>query len=264
MSERYNKEEPKMLHSVVCFIDILGFSSMITTSFNAGKGNELLAKLYNSIKDNIAWFEPISKSTSMKIFTDNIIIGKPIHGDGEWDLGKNFINLADYQLSLTLDGFFIRGGLSVGEYYSDELISFGPALLEAYKIESVEAGMPRIVLSDGVLKYVKCHLSYYGYSKHAPQHQEILVDDDNKWFINYLEAAFIIDEENWIEDAKQLLREHKKIVITKMDEFSNDDKVLKKYNWVAQYHNYFCKDKFVEFEELLINVESTLSFKHIV
>lgn len=63
MVETYNINNPKMLNSVVCFIDILGFSSMIEESCKSHSGNQLLNKLYLSIKDNIEFIKPSTENS---------------------------------------------------------------------------------------------------------------------------------------------------------------------------------------------------------
>ena len=49
---------------------------------------------------------------------------------------------------MALEGLFVRGGVSVGEFYINEDIVFGPALLDAHNTESNLACYPRIVLDD--------------------------------------------------------------------------------------------------------------------
>lgn len=75
---------------------------------------------------------------------------------------------------MTLEGFFVRGGVSIGDYYTNEYLSFGPALLEAHNIESCSAKTPRIVLSKDAKDLVKHHLTYYSNPKYAPQVRAVL------------------------------------------------------------------------------------------
>ena len=55
----------------------------------------------------------------MRAFTDNIVIGYPIRGrgDAESELVTIFRNLSYFQMKLTMDGFFVRGAIAVGELY---------------------------------------------------------------------------------------------------------------------------------------------------
>jgi len=47
-------------------------------------------------------------------------------------------------------GVFVRRGISIGPLYHDTNVVFGPALVEAYKLESRIAKFPRILVSDQV------------------------------------------------------------------------------------------------------------------
>ncbi|WHH58269.1 hypothetical protein [Petroclostridium sp. X23] len=265
MRETYDKKNPKMLNSAVCFIDILGFSSMIEESCKNCNGNQLLNKLYHSIKDNIEFIKSSTQhSGAMNIFSDNIVIGKPVYDDGESELGQIFLGFAAYQLSLTLEGFFVRGGVSIGDYYANEYLAYGPALLEAHNIECCSAKTPRIVLSQDAKNLVKYHLTYYSNPKHAPQVRDVFIDTDGEWFINYLEAAIVSRDEEGYSCAYDVMIRHRDIVMSKINLFNNDTKVLKKYEWVAQYHNYFCKLNFAKSIELQIKgVSNCGGFKFI-
>jgi hypothetical protein len=112
---------------------------------------------------------------------------------------------------------------------------------------------------------VKRHLTYYSNPKHAPQVRAVFVDVDGEWFINYLEAAFISRDEEGFYYANEVMIRHRDMVINKINEFNNDLKILKKYEWVAQYHNHFCKSNFAECTELQINgVSDSGKFRFII
>nr|WP_317187917.1 hypothetical protein [Acinetobacter gerneri] len=44
----------------------------------------------------------------------------------------------------------LRGALTIGEIYHDENMVFGPAMVEAYELESKVAEFPRIILHDKI------------------------------------------------------------------------------------------------------------------
>lgn len=62
----------------------------------------------------------------------------------------------ELSLRLLLSGYFARGGIAKGGLYHDHTMVFGPALVEAYRLERDVAKfpqilIPRIVASDGAL-----------------------------------------------------------------------------------------------------------------
>ena len=108
------------------------------------------------------------------------------------------------------------------------------------------------MLSTEAKEMVNEHLKYYSELKFAPQVKDILVDADGEWFINYLEAAFIEKNEIGYEITYDVMIKHKNSVESKINEYKSDDRILGKYLWVVQYHNYFCILNFPRYNELLI------------
>jgi hypothetical protein len=174
----------------------------------------------------------------LKAFTDNIVIAWPIRDDAEIEIGQAITKLMQFQFSMSLKGFFIRGAISIGNAYVDDIAVFGDALTEAYIGESKLARDPRIVLTETSVAVTKKHLDYYGNLRHSPQAVDLLSDSDGQWFINYLESVMIaVDEAGPFYDE---FEQHKKAVEAKLKKYSNDPVIFSKYMWVANYHNFFC------------------------
>jgi hypothetical protein len=53
--------------------------------------------------------------------------------------------------TIIFDGIFVRGGISFGDVVHDKNLLFGPAMTEAYYLESKYAKFPRIILSKEVV-----------------------------------------------------------------------------------------------------------------
>ena len=147
--QKYNQDNPQLINSMVCTIDILGFSQMIVDSCSKGYGDRLLNEVNFLINKNKQCIIPNKYSQGkIKIYTDNMIVGYPIKDDGEEELDEILDNVSEYQFNLAIEGLFVRGGVSVGEFYINEDIVFGPALLDAHDAESNLACYPRIVLDN--------------------------------------------------------------------------------------------------------------------
>lgn len=219
---------------------------MVYEAFENDTGNDLLKRLHMTLTENIAELRPQEEYVGvLKTFTDNIVIGHPIYEDGESQLGSIFLNYAAYQLSLTLEGFFVRGAVSTGEYYADEEFAFGPALLEAHHLESYEAITPRIILSNDTVELVYKHINYYAEPSWSPQARDLLKENtDDKYFINYLEAAMGDREYSDYNNAFIILQKHKAVIEENLQKFQGNTRVYSKYLWAAQYHNFFCDLQF--------------------
>jgi hypothetical protein len=106
-------------------MDILGYAEMIQSSERAGTQEKLLQTLHSALSTGRNWLEDKHPALAelknvsskdlyaLKAFTDNIVIAWPIRDDAEIELGQAFSKLADFQLRMTLEGFFIRGSVSV-------------------------------------------------------------------------------------------------------------------------------------------------------
>ncbi len=255
----YDDKEPEMIESVVCYIDILGFTKLVEESCHNGKGNDLLKKMNNAINEYFEIIKPIDDSSGrIKVFTDNAVIGRPIFDDGESELGHTFINFSAYQFALALEGFFVRGAITIGDFYINQQIAFGPALLEAYGLESTKTSEPRIILSDSAIDLVKSHLNYYADARSAPQTTSLLKDIDGQWFLNYLNASIVEYNPEYFDMSIDYLKKHKEQVVEKLYTYRNEPRILRKYIWVANYHNYFCKENFNWVDELQIDKELLL------
>jgi hypothetical protein len=182
---------PRLRLSVVAFVDILGYTELVKRSFADDTADTLLTQLHHALRKSRKHVDPKHKNiiarfgkkdfSAFKAFTDNIVIGHPIYDDGESELGYIFSELAYFQMILAINGFFVRGAISVGQFYMDDIAVFGPALVEAYEAEQKLARDPRIVLSLSAKKAVESHLKYYGGGKHAPQVRDLLRDSDRSF-----------------------------------------------------------------------------------
>ncbi|MCY3813080.1 MAG: hypothetical protein OXH15_14885 [Gammaproteobacteria bacterium] len=225
----------------------------------------LLVKLHEALSSSRQWLDhthlPAAAQDfgdkdlfSLKAFTDNIAIGWPLYDrrDGEGELGMAFGDLAGFQLTMVNAGFFVRGAISVGNAYVDEIAVFGDALLEAYVGESTLARDPRIVLTESAREHVVRHLGYYGNSSWAPQNRDLVQDIDGQWFLNYLDAIL------WGEDRGgpffDELEKHRDAVQSRLNEHRARPTVYAKYAWTAGYHNWFCDQH--GFEDYKIDVDA--------
>ena len=250
-----NEGSPKLKQSVIAFVDILGYKDIVEENKNSGTSDELLKKLHNTLRTSRKHVDPdqgdkkyiMEDLSAMRAFTDNIVIGYPIRGrgDAESELVTIFRNLSYFQMKMTMDGFFVRGAIAVGELYMDDIVVFGVEFIEACKAEKSLARDPRIILTDSAKEAVKKHLKYYGDPSYSPQASCLLKDCDGQYFVNYLDT--IINEEWYILKKELLLHKkelllHKLAIETKLKKYLSKPYVWNKYVWTANYHNYFCKE----------------------
>ncbi|PTU27719.1 hypothetical protein [Stenotrophobium rhamnosiphilum] len=236
--------KPVHRKSYCAFLDVLGFSDRIKENAKSvANANALLQTFHDilttqlkSLEEETTWSKLYLKS-----FTDNVILAHPqFSHDLESEFGFIIDSLISFQLQMVLNGFFIRGGLTVGELYMDANVVFGQALIDAHDLESKVADTPTVVLSNDVMSLVNSHLDYYSSKAHAPQNRHVLVNSDGRYFINYLSGSILgsydREEVHW-----HSLEQHKERIEENLQKYKIFPKVFAKYAWSAAYHNYFCE-----------------------
>lgn len=244
---------PKLTLSVVAFIDILGYSEKMLAAEKEGKEQSFLIELHSVLSRAFSHLEcdisednPLRSSGllkkdlyKLKTFSDNIVIGYPIREDAESELGRIFSMLSFFQLEMVNSGFFIRGAISIGDFYADDRVVYGKALIDAYRAETQLSRDPRVILTDTSVKAVEKHITYYSNPKHSPQARDLYRDADGQVFINYLESI-MITEQAYGPYTDELLK-HKASVEKNLKKYLGNPRLWSKYSWVATYHNFFCE-----------------------
>lgn len=253
---------PKLRRSVVAFIDILGYTDLVKSASSRKDSQDSLARLHKALQSSREHVDPNRSETTLtklrdkdfsafRAFTDNIVIGDPIHDDGEIELGSTFMKVSYFQMLMTMEGFFVRGAIAIGDLYMDDIAVFGAGLMEAYEAETTLARDPRIVLAPTAQSAVNRHLEYYGRGFDAPQNRDLLRDSDGQYFVNYL--GTLIPENGFFSETK--LAAHKARIEENLMLLKSRPSVWAKYLWAANYHNYFCSQNSCVDDSLKIDME---------
>ena len=232
--------------SYCVFMDVLGFHQIVKESFEAASPEPSFNRFYGVITEQVQDLrgrrgdDGQSPGWEMKVFTDNIVLGYPLHSpEGEREFAEIVAQVADYQLAMALEGFFVRGGLSYGRLFMDDYTVYGPAILDAHELESKKARDPRIVLSAKVHELVRSFSAYYETPQDSPYNKAVLIDPDGLAYINYLERLTSEGASGELVDWDGV-RRHKENVEGALGKHYSDPSVWPKYYWLANYHDYFC------------------------
>jgi hypothetical protein len=242
--------KPILAESYCFFLDFLGFSSYVQSAKSLDEEQKLLDKFVRDVSPHI---EEASKPKAFdydtvgkrfwgaKIFTDNLVLGYPIKSKAkEAELGNAVFDAMYYQLNCVLSGFFVRGGMTYGNLCIADDIVFGKALINAVEVEK-SADFPRIAICDSMKDLIHGHMAFYGSPEDSTHHKTFLSDNSQVWFLNYL---MWLAEDEFIDRSN--LDKHKKVICLCLDRFREHDKIFRKYRWVAEYHNWFCKNYYDE------------------
>lgn len=222
---------------VIAFIDILGFKEhieKITSNVqHAQVIHDCLTYLSDVKKDIYESEYPLTDliGKEVSVFLDSIVLSYPLN-----ETSAVFYLLLDVihiQLELMAKGILLRGGITVGQLYHKNGVVYGPAMNEAYRIESKNAIYPRVVVDKNVLiEGVK-----NGYHSSEEEFKYIssllMTDEDKQLAIDFMYQYQEVNDEG---TYKELLEKIREVIIKEIDLQVNPS-VLQKYIWLKQYFN---------------------------
>lgn len=200
---------------IVVFIDILGFSSMVKITDNdnsksTGKKNEAITTLVNLtealnfIKEEVKILKSLNLPTiRLTQFSDSLVISSK-EKSNEILFIFNFLKLLQVQL-LSKYEILIRGGVVKGKVIHDEQILVGPAMVDAYNLESKCANSPRIVIMPSVRNIYDNERKKSGIEKN---YSVLKQDYDGMFYIDYfnnLEPKFVESEIEYINKIGNII-----------------------------------------------------------
>jgi hypothetical protein len=213
---------PRLARCAVLFVDLLGVRAM-----NRGSQHQVQRRLVELERAVSRMYRDYLKPESRwpaAFFSDTLVLAAPVVSpeDEAAAVDGLVLQAALLQLNLLSSGFFVRGGLTLGLFHIRDGLIFGPALADAYELESRHAVHPRVVLSKEAETAI------------ARPSSQLLCDGDGWTFINYLDP--LLEE---LDDPAPLLRDHRDRVVRCLGRHRDDKRVWEKYRWVAEYHNAF-------------------------
>lgn len=235
----------------VTFIDILGFKDMV---------ERLEPQNINKVLDAMQMFSslpqrrrtPFNSPENLPIvvqFSDSIIRIQPTRNANENESVLNFFvselrSLLLAQGNLACNGVLIRGGVTYGDICVHKERIFGPAIVRAYKIESVLARYPRIIVDETLCIGSTENLiaRAVGNSLWKIAGSEVLEylhrSDDGQWSINYLLHMHDAQRDDGGSGTDMLLA-HRDAIQRQLSEAlaSKVEDRIAKLRWLANYHN---------------------------
>lgn len=214
---------------MIAYLDLLGSKDRIENDIDDLQLNAIYS-LYNATLNEINLAKKILNinDIELKIFSDNIVIAKEISND------ENNIANALKEILLFTDimqitafagsGWLIRGAVTTGNLYIDNVLIWGKALLRAYELEQI-IKYPRVVIDDAVINKLS-HETKSNFMSGA-----LKKDSDGYIYDNYFKSMITYSKSIpiWNEHLKHF-EEHLKDYPPA--EYS--EKIRKKLYWTAQ------------------------------
>ncbi|MFZ5294765.1 hypothetical protein ACS6K7_06515 [Enterobacter chuandaensis] len=186
---------------IVAFIDILGFKSLLDgTVEKDGNDNEnaidAVVSAYEEIYDiwnldeNPSFID--SKPTQSKkvsIFSDCVVVSFEV--DQPSEVFYTLLEIKWLIMRLISRGMLCRGAVSMGKFIHTDRYLFGPALVEAYMLESKAAMYPRVILDHSVIEAgINNRGPHHSISQEKAYVESLLEQDsDGMYYIDYFFKA---------------------------------------------------------------------------
>lgn len=220
---------------IVAYIDILGFKNLVDSSksLETDSIQKILERMNKTKKDNYDYKFHESYKTQVTTFSDNIVISYP--ADNIDNLLYVLWDVLYLQIYMVGKDTLLRGGITIGKIIHNSEMVYGPAMNDAYRLESEIAIYPRIIIDDN--KIIELIDEFYDSDKCKVIEKMLNFDIDGCFYIDYLDQREEIDEIG--DEYFEFLSQIRKMI---KNGLKNDSiKVLKKYEWLRLKYNEIIK-----------------------
>ena len=141
---------------IIAFVDILGFSERVMDSKDnlydfesLFWGQSYICKIKEENEGDSA-LNMRELGFEVTVFSDSLVISCPDKDDNLFSLIMQLIHI---QINLANMDILLRGAITSGPLHHDGEMLLGPAMIEAYKLESRVAVYPRIIVEKTLIRH---------------------------------------------------------------------------------------------------------------
>ena len=216
---------------IIAYIDILGVKERLKND-----DGTLIKSISNAINIAKESVEKTGYSFNVKVFSDNFCIAKRIDADRDVPLPHQLFWTCLFVTKIQEEIFckeklLLRGGITIGKLFIDDLFLIGDGLVKAYELESKIANMPRIIVDVPF-----CLMPVSVDSNNFILYQMLVPDLDEKYekisqqgylFLNYLNGGDSELKQSMEETLKSKMEIAEKLLSECIDK-----EARKKIEWV--------------------------------
>lgn len=192
-------EEPAMSTStveyenrIVVFLDFLGFKDHIERSITDPAHATRIARAFETIRE---FTVPEERWPNREVtqFSDCVVVSySAVEQSAVFDLLLTILLL---QVELAGRGFLVRGGITVGPLVHQAGFVFGPAMVEAHRLESNDAIYPRILVDPELVNIARDYPAlHHSGNDEARYAEEFLTEDpDGKHYLEYISWDAVVE-----------------------------------------------------------------------
>lgn len=216
---------------IIAYIDILGVKERLKND-----DGTLIKSISNAINIAKESVEKTGYSFNVKVFSDNFCIAKRIDADRDVPLPYQLFWTCLFVTKIQEEIFckeklLLRGGITIGKLFIDDLFVIGDGLVKAYELESKIANMPRIIVDVPF-----CLMPVSVDSNNFILYQMLVPDLDEKYekisqqgylFLNYLNGG-----DSQLKQSMEETLKSKMEIAEKLLSECIDKEARKKIEWV--------------------------------
>ena len=194
---RFPSTDYKTTNHIIAYLDILGAKQMICNDDNFDFLNYLNMFMEDAIEESGGGIFKHKEEIYIKIFSDNILLAIEMKENDERrdsKIAALFNTVANIYNEILRYGYLMRGAIIEGEFFHNNNIVYGKALVEAVTLEEKEAIYPRILVQKEL-------------SKLLPQY--LMQDRDGWCILNIFQLSEYFDHISFKMELLKMLKKNK-------------------------------------------------------
>lgn len=170
---------------LILFIDFLGFQEHIGRTITDERHLDRIAAALRALRE-VGMERELFESQQLTHFSDSVVVSFRIEETSAVFWLLNQIGMAVIEMAGS--GFLVRGAVTVGPLVHTSDLLLGPAMVDAYRLESKVARFPRVIIDPKVIEVARRHRS----DQHNSDEEEAYVrsglaqDQDDWLWIDYV------------------------------------------------------------------------------
>ncbi len=223
---RFPSTNYKTSNHIIAYLDILGAKQMICNDSNFNFLNLLNMFMEDAIEESGGGIFKHKEEIYIKIFSDNILLAIELKENDEQRDDKItllFNIVANIYNEILRYGYLMRGAIAEGDFFHNDIIVYGKALVEAVNLEEKKAIYPRILVQKELSKSLQHYL---------------LQDRDGLYILNIFQLSEYFDHLSFKLELLKILEQYK-----------DKDHIKAKIMWMIKYFNFW----FTKYEHRLLN-----------
>lgn len=223
---RFPSTNYKTSNHIIAYLDILGAKQMICNDSNFNFLNLLNMFMEDAIEESGGGIFKHKEEIYIKIFSDNILLAIELKENDEQRDDKItllFNIVANIYNEILRYGYLMRGAIVEGDFFHNDIIVYGKALVEAVNLEEKKAIYPRILVQKELSKSLQHYL---------------LQDRDGLYILNIFQLSEYFDHLSFKLELLKILEQYK-----------DKGHIKAKIMWMIKYFNFW----FTKYEHRLLN-----------